>query len=340
MIVNGDHAEILINDVPCSDTKQGKFIGNVVGFRGSANSTLIDNVSFQGTNPTEKFYDGFEKENSGWLLCFVLFILFNTLFFLFYRRKSGLLAIMLNFAVLTAFISIFYVYFGQNLYPKKWMIFWHEEPKVKDRLAFKKQLFHKYSSPPFNKYLKIILVGSSQTWGTGASTDETTWARLFETGLKKQCNTENICCINVGIPGSNSGKLLKNYTDRWIWLKPDICIIDLSNNDRGSPKFRGNLSEFIRLNNINNIETVFICEPITEYRPKPYQDIQIMKELAVRYHVRIIDMYSYLLPRQDDGFLFWDFIHLTDYGQKLFADKLLTELKEVVCSKASAKSSK
>jgi hypothetical protein len=40
-------------------------------------------------------------------------------------------------------------------------------------------------------------------------------------------------------------------------------------------------------------------------------------------------MPRHLAERADDGFLWWDWVHLTSYGQELFAEFLVDELERL-----------
>ncbi len=51
-----------------------------------------------------------------------------------------------------------------------------------------------------------------------------------------------------------------------------------------------------------------------------------MARVAEAPGVPILDMHSYLAERYDDGFLWWDQIHLTSFGHQLFAHRLFEEL--------------
>ena len=46
--------------------------------------------------------------------------------------------------------------------------------------------------------------------------------------------------------------------------------------------------------------------------------------------VPVIDMHSYLRDKYDEGFLWWDSVHLADFGQDLFAEKLYNELEQIL----------
>jgi hypothetical protein len=52
-----------------------------------------------------------------------------------------------------------------------------------------------------------------------------------------------------------------------------------------------------------------------------------MREIAKKHGLKVIDLHHYLSDPAvaDSGFIWWDFVHLTSYGQKLYAARLLKE---------------
>ena len=58
---------------------------------------------------------------------------------------------------------------------------------------------------------RILFIGTSQTWGAGASSENKTFVRLFENLLNKNSQITNYEVINGGISGLNSKALLELY---------------------------------------------------------------------------------------------------------------------------------
>ena len=76
-------------------------------------------------------------------------------------------------------------------------------------------------------YTKILFIGSSQTWGAGASTTENTFVHRFENLVNAHDTTESVTCINTGISGLTSTELFKFYQEKWISAAPKVVIINL-----------------------------------------------------------------------------------------------------------------
>lgn len=54
-----------------------------------------------------------------------------------------------------------------------------------------------------------------------------------------------------------------------------------------------------------------------------------MRRLGTELRVPLVDMHAHLRSSRDTGFLWWDQVHLTSYGQRLFADKLYGEIMKL-----------
>ena len=78
---------------------------------------------------------------------------------------------------------------------------------------------------------------------------------------------------------------------------------------------------------------MFVAEPNSiERRPTDSQhgDLavkhRIVRTIAARHGLPVIDLQWYLTEQKDAGFIWWDFVHLTTLGQRLVAGKLARDL--------------
>ena len=88
------------------------------------------------------------------------------------------------------------------------------------------------------------------------------------------------------------------------------------------------LEKFVELNRERNIRTVFVLEansPET-FSKRLLENHEIIKAVAERNDLAVIDLHGALLEAADDGQLWWDSVHLTDYGQQRAAHVLGTAL--------------
>ena len=124
---------------------------------------------------------------------------------------------------------------------------------------------HKISKKKPDKYLRVIALGGSTTFGVGSSENKYTYPSLLENQLNKNHELPNITfeVINAGVPGSRSINILKLFSNQILKMKADIVLIYSGWNDwnefynRG-PAFFGYDSTFYRLNlNLSQISILY-----------------------------------------------------------------------------------
>jgi len=88
--------------------------------------------------------------------------------------------------------------------------------------------------------------------------------------------------------------------------------------------FKETLEEFVRFNRDRGIQTVLVLEAnYPEVRSDQLiQNHAILRAVAHRYDLPVVDLHGALLEAAGDGLLWWDSVHLTDYGQRRAADIL------------------
>ncbi len=104
---------------------------------------------------------------------------------------------------------------------------------------------------------RILFIGSSQTVGAGAEKLEDTFFVHVHKYLSLKIDVES---INASVSGKSSGFLLNEYRNKYVQLKPDVVIINLSNNDLSTLQFVDNMNEFLNLNQSAGIQTLFLEE--------------------------------------------------------------------------------
>ena len=115
-----------------------------------------------------------------------------------------------------------------------------------------------------------------------------------------------------------SAQLLDLFRTQWLKLGVDAVVINLSNNDSNLSEFERNLDEMIQLSLANQIQVVLVLEPNSFERDEAgiVAKHAVVRSLATRYGVAQVDMHDYLKNRYDDGFLWWDSVHLTSFWSK------------------------
>lgn len=323
-----ENTKVVLNNVACIYIPQKNLPANVIGFRGCEKSTLIDNIAFKEKFNNGLFYEDFSNKNSHGLYFIFAFLLANMLYLLLSFMRVVLNVLVINISIISLGVALFFGLSGQNLYPKDWMIDWDANTSLakSTEKAIKNISDQIKSAEKEKNSFKIMFIGTSQTWGAGATTEENTFVRVFEKIVHEKNDSLPVLCINNGISGINSTELLKLYADSWVYSKPDFCIIDLSCNDGNPEEFRQNLEKFVQINNTNKISTIFILEPMTNETQELYLNHNVMREVAESYKLQAVDMQSFITKHIDDGYLYWDRVHLTDFGQKIFAAELYNQI--------------
>lgn len=170
---------------------------------------------------------------------------------------------------------------------------------------------------------RILILGTSQTAGSGADSEEDTFvARLgaelnaHENGVGGECGYE---VINGGVRAADSRRVATAYED-WLVLDPDLTIVHLSHNDSDAGDFGESLRRIRDLNDARGIQTLFSLEPNSvENRPGELPMHPAMREAARHTGTPIVDVHEALKADQDAGFLWWDRVHPTSFGHSLIA---------------------
>lgn len=314
-----------------------------VGFRGGFRNAHIDNVLIHQLN-SRNLYESFSNDNDAFRITALFLVLVgvvNGLIFLWLKftswtkgSRTGPYIAMLNavFIVISA-LGFVYLYMTAQYYPlldeslEKREANW----RVSTTADIVDHIRITYGEMPNENIYRILFVGSSQTWGAGASKQSTTFVNIIEDKLNSSQSQEiQFECINAGISSADSSDLLGLYKKEWLKLEPRIVIINLSNNDSDVDIFTSNLQEMIEISVAEGIQPILILEANSVEIVNDILDRnhEAMRRVGATHNVPLIDMHAYLSKKYDEGFLWWDFVHLTDFGQELLAEKLYFELED------------
>ena len=184
---------------------------------------------------------------------------------------------------------------------------------------------------------RILVLGTSQTWGAGAASEEDTWVRQLERLLDERSGGLRVECINAGVSGMVAAQVLEMLRTDLAGVQATAALVNLSNNDVDTQKFRRSLDaiagELLR----RKMLVVFALEPNSpERRPTDsrHGDLavkhDIVRTIAARHQRPVIDLHAYLAEHRDAGLVWWDFVHLTSFGQRLVARKLAADLPSLL----------
>jgi len=183
--------------------------------------------------------------------------------------------------------------------------------------------------PPAPGVRRIVFLGSSQTWGSGAATAEEPWVTRLERGWNETGPPgKPVECINAGIPAFTGPQILPLWKETWSAWAPELVVVDLGNNDRDPEALEQALDELATFNEGRGIYTVFVLEPNTiEARGEEslaglQERHDILRKVGVRHGLPVLDLHEALVARRDEGFLWWDRVHLTSFGHQIMAEEL------------------
>jgi len=175
---------------------------------------------------------------------------------------------------------------------------------------------------------RVLFVGTSQTIGAGALTLEDTFFALVHRYLRDVTpGSIYLESINVSVSGSHSPLLLKEYDDNYLKFRPDIVVINL---------FGTAIDGFLKQNELYGIKTILLENANTSEKYDTddlLSNHEALRRLAKRYNVPVYSLHNFLSQPTiaGSGALWWDYAHLTSYGQgvvgRWLAPKVLAELQ-------------
>ncbi|MDD5630181.1 MAG: SGNH/GDSL hydrolase family protein, partial [Elusimicrobia bacterium] len=179
---------------------------------------------------------------------------------------------------------------------------------------------------------RILFVGTSQTIGAGAPHLADTFAFLAHAALVKSLGpARRVETLNMAVSGSDSAVLFDDYRRLYRRFRPDLVVLDLSGNDPPDRVASG-VGDFLRLNQAAHVRSILLKEANSNETPC-LQDLlekhRVLDELARRYSVPIYDLHGFLNAPEvfKTGWLWWDTVHMTPYGQQLVAAWLAPKLR-------------
>ena len=310
-----------------------------VGFRGGLRAVAVDNVEIAaaGGGLRESFSGPAGRHVMAAAVSLTLILLNLALFQLLSRfvADSGR---RLSFAFLTANLTLLicaaivfaYVRVRVSWYPGQQRVLAQSEVFYRkgeqDRVVA--QLLDRLEAFEGPRGRRILFVGSSQTWGAGARRDEDAFVSQLEARLNEPFLEPRVLCLNLGVSSAKARHLLPLVKDVFPRVRPRLVVINLSSNDRSSRDFGRPMRKIIRRAQAAGARPVLVLEanaPGAVDRGLQARHLEL-RALAAELDLPLIDLHGHLLPLVDTGFLWWDKVHLTTWGQRLAAEKLYHEI--------------
>ena len=314
-----------------------------IGFRGSYSTVYLDDVEVRDQRDVVQAADDFEIRSEVWPIALGTIFLVGLGRFVGWRRSRSrpetqrkrtafqaalllylvLLLVALPFAFAErSFLSGRHGYSALHFRVWKWIArpgrpvssYRHAVPLLRETWVDSEQ----------GDAERILLVGTSQTWGSGASRWDGDLAHRLASRLTDSLAPRTFEVINGGISGRRSDFIYPYYADEWVDWGAETAVFNLGNNDSDPQIFEEMLEKFVELNRDRNIRTVFVLEANSPEvsSTRLLENHEILKAVAKRHDLEVIDLHGSLLEAAADGHMWWDSVHLTDYGQQRAADVL------------------
>ncbi|GAB4013523.1 MAG: hypothetical protein Fur0010_10460 [Bdellovibrio sp.] len=172
---------------------------------------------------------------------------------------------------------------------------------------------------------RILFLGGSQTWGAGSRFNPPFAKQVCENYLKQYL------CINAGISSAETNLFIENI-EYFKSLHPKIVVLNFGTNDKQKDQLKENLSFLIKTFKAIDSKIYVITEPnsgewIDHFNHYHLDKLSAVKAAAQEEKVFLIDAQSRIHEWQSQGILWWDFVHLTDFGQIKMAELISREIR-------------
>ena len=183
--------------------------------------------------------------------------------------------------------------------------------------------------------VRILALGGSQTWGSGARTRADTWFEQLEALLNGAApDGVRYEVVSAGIPAYTASQAYELYEREWIDLDPDVVLVNAGHNDRDAAVLAKWVRRIAQLGAERGIRTVVVPEANSVENRSNLDPLlerhSALLGMAGDLGLPVIETHDWLVERRDQGFLWWDRVHLTPFGQRLLARRLFDERERLL----------
>jgi len=190
---------------------------------------------------------------------------------------------------------------------------------------------------------RVVFLGTSQTRGQGAETVSDTFVARVHAQLAVALGDTQLETYNVAVAGSRSPELLRRYRTSWSSIRPDLLVVNLSNNDPDRDVLVENLRALTAEVWRGGGQIVFVLEANTTERDLEWHLHlhEAIARLGQELKVPVWDLHGYLASEGvfDSGRLWWDNVHMSTYGHALTAGWLTPLMLPLLSAELSSGSS-
>ncbi len=177
---------------------------------------------------------------------------------------------------------------------------------------------------------RVLFIGGSTTLGSGASGEQATWVGRLASALeaRAEAGAPRYQCINAGISAADSRQIIPWLEHEWLALEPSVVVASMSVNDPDPHGFQQSLYHLAGICEREGIALLLSLEPEDDARGPTQTDEThaVMRRVAQELDLPLVDATAVAQEEWSSGFVWWDPVHMTDYGNRLYADALLPEL--------------
>jgi acyl-CoA thioesterase I len=185
--------------------------------------------------------------------------------------------------------------------------------------------------------VKIVALGSSSTYGFGASSPAASYPSRLEEELAQRLPDQPITVLNRGVNGEEASQMLARLDADVIAEKPDLVLWQVGTNDllRHLPLKPNSLREgMTRMKRIG--ADIVLIDP--QFAPKyiakaeAERVVSILSAVSAAEHVGIFHRFALMRRWHEidrlplETFLSWDGLHMNDWGYACFAKSIGTAI--------------
>lgn len=189
--------------------------------------------------------------------------------------------------------------------------------------------------------ITIVAMGSSSTWGAGASSPAANYPNQLAADLKARFPKQSFTVINAGVGGEEVPDMLKRFDTAVVATKPDLVLWQLGTNsvlrDKNPEANGGLIREGLRRIRSVNADLVLIdpqfvpkviAKPEAEHMvdlistTAKQEDVDLFRRFDVMKRWSVVDHMAFEAFTSPDG------LHMNDYGYACMAKGLGMAISE------------
>ena len=350
-----DEIVLYLDHAPISRIKRALSGSRYLAFRGSMARYFcaVDDLAVVDRSERCVFVESFDRRDLwgfSWVMCFMVLwipgglMLFITRFIPSYRTAVAALTCLALVSLAGGGLVFWYMATVQrNYYPPAEPLFSTDEAYACRLIEERCAETNASCSQPDGRQ-KLIFLGSSQTWGEGASEPYRSWVAEVIRRLNARVGSPVYQAINLGVSAAVSRQMADLYACVAPMCPHQLLCVNLGVNDnyRKTPFMAESLERIIRMAQAHGARVVLLSEAVVPDLfgygvTQPYEPV--IRGIAERFGVSYLNV-GEAIGQDDDGLRWWDVVHPTDYGHRLIAEAVVPVLAAVLDEEEARKSGK